>query len=148
MVNSTPEEHSKIIRTEIIRTERGLNISGTRITLYDVMDYVTAQYPPKFIQGLFRLTEPQIKAAIDYIQAHRSAVEAEYQWVIKETEELRQCFGSVWRDRIAQKHEVFSFMANQNMKGKCSIAKVTREEQTFWSFLVITVSSVNKFSTV
>jgi hypothetical protein len=33
----------------IIRTERGLTIAGTRITLYDVRDYVTAQYPPKFI---------------------------------------------------------------------------------------------------
>lgn len=33
----------------IIRTERGLTIAGTRITIYDVMDYVTAQYPPKFI---------------------------------------------------------------------------------------------------
>jgi len=40
-------------KTDIIRTERGLTIAGTRITLYDVMDYVTAQYPPKFIQGLF-----------------------------------------------------------------------------------------------
>lgn len=33
----------------IIRTERGLTIAGTRSTIYDVMDYVTAQYPPKFI---------------------------------------------------------------------------------------------------
>ena len=32
-------------RADIIRTERGLTIVGTRITLYDVMDYVTAQYP-------------------------------------------------------------------------------------------------------
>ena len=40
----------------IIRTERGLTISGTRITLYDVMDYVTAHYPPKFIRSLFDLT--------------------------------------------------------------------------------------------
>lgn len=29
----------------IIRTERGLSIAGTRITLYDVMDYVTANIP-------------------------------------------------------------------------------------------------------
>ncbi len=47
----------------IIRTERGLTITGTRITLYDVMDYMTAQYPPKFIRGLFELTEEQINAA-------------------------------------------------------------------------------------
>jgi hypothetical protein len=26
-------------QTDIIRTERGLTIAGTRITLYDVMDY-------------------------------------------------------------------------------------------------------------
>ncbi|GAA6615296.1 hypothetical protein NUACC26_010870 [Scytonema sp. NUACC26] len=42
-------------KAAIIRTERGLTIAGTRITLYDVMDYVTAQYPPKFIRGLFEL---------------------------------------------------------------------------------------------
>ncbi len=30
-------------QTAIIRTERGLTIAGTRITLYDVMDYVTAR---------------------------------------------------------------------------------------------------------
>jgi hypothetical protein len=29
-------------KAAIIRTERGLTIAGTRITLYDVMDYVTA----------------------------------------------------------------------------------------------------------
>lgn len=50
-------------QASIIRTERGLTIKGTRITLYDVMDCVTAQYPPKFIQGLFELTAEQIDAA-------------------------------------------------------------------------------------
>jgi len=34
----------------IIRTERGLTISGTRITLYDVMDYRKAHYPSKLIR--------------------------------------------------------------------------------------------------
>lgn len=61
----------------IIRTERGLTIAGTRITLYDVMDYVTAQYSPKFIQGLFDLTEEQINAALAYIETHRTEVETE-----------------------------------------------------------------------
>jgi uncharacterized protein (DUF433 family) len=54
----------------IIRTERGLTISGTRITLYDVMDYVTAHYPPKFIRSLFDLTEEQINAALSEILHH------------------------------------------------------------------------------
>ena len=43
-------------QTAIIRTERGLTISGTRITLYDVMDYVTEQYPPKFIRAKLELS--------------------------------------------------------------------------------------------
>ncbi|WP_333039464.1 DUF433 domain-containing protein [Microcoleus sp. Pol17_C1] len=52
----------------IIRTERGRKLAGTRITIYDIMDYVTAQYPPKFIRGLFELTEEQINAALAYIE--------------------------------------------------------------------------------
>lgn len=84
----------------IIRTERGLTISGTRITLYDVMDYVTAQYPPKFIQGLFDLTEAQINAALAYIETNRVEVEAEYQQVLKESEELRQYYEERNRDLI------------------------------------------------
>ncbi|WP_333229743.1 DUF433 domain-containing protein [Microcoleus sp. BR0-C5] len=55
-------------QTSIIRTERGLAIAGTRITIYDIMDYVTAQYPPKFIRGLFDLTEEQINVALTYIE--------------------------------------------------------------------------------
>ncbi|WP_333157772.1 hypothetical protein [Microcoleus sp. B9-D4] len=50
------------------------------------MDYVTAQYPPKFIMGLFELTEEKINAALAYIEANRADVEAEYQMVIKESE--------------------------------------------------------------
>lgn len=91
----------------IIRTERGLTIAGTRITLYDVMDYVTAQYPPKFIRTLFELTEEQINAALAYIEANRTNVEAEYQIVLKEAEELRQYYeeqNSELIARIAAKH--------------------------------------------
>ena len=89
-------------QTGIIRTERGLTIAGTRITLYDVMDYVISQYPPKFIQGLFELTEEQINAALAYIEANRPEVEAEYQQVIQETEELRRYYEEQNRERIAR----------------------------------------------
>jgi uncharacterized protein (DUF433 family) len=89
-------------QTAIVLTERGLTIAGTRITLYDVMDYVTAQYPPKFIQGLFDLTEEQINTALAYIEAHRADVEAEYQQVLKEAEELRQYYEEQNRERVAR----------------------------------------------
>jgi uncharacterized protein (DUF433 family) len=89
-------------QTAIIRTERGLSIAGTRITLYDIMDYVTAQYPPKFIRGLFDLTEAQINSALAYIEANRADVEAEYQMVLKEAEELRLYYEEKNRDLIAR----------------------------------------------
>lgn len=44
----------------IIRTERGLTIAGTRISLYDVIDLLKAQYPPKLIRDKFNLTDAQI----------------------------------------------------------------------------------------
>ena len=90
----------------IVRTERGLTISGTRITLYDIMDYLTAQYPPKFIRGLFNLTDEQINVALAYIQANRAEVETEYQMVLKQCEELREYYEKRNRDlvdRLAKK---------------------------------------------
>lgn len=89
-------------KADIVRTERGLAIAGTRITLYDVMDYVTAQYPPKFIQGLFELTEEQINVALAYIEVNPTTVEAEYQIVLKEAEELRQYCEEKNRDLITR----------------------------------------------
>ncbi|MBE9067711.1 DUF433 domain-containing protein [Leptolyngbya cf. ectocarpi LEGE 11479] len=89
-------------KPEIIRTERGLTITGTRITLYDVMDYVIGQYPPKFIQGLFELTDEQLNTALAYIEANCFEVETEYQQVIQDTEELRQYYEEQNRERVAQ----------------------------------------------
>jgi uncharacterized protein (DUF433 family) len=86
----------------IIRTERGLTISGTRITLYDIMDYVTAQYPPKFIKGLFDLTEEQLSVALAYIETNHAEVEAEYQQVLEEAEELQQFYEKQNRELIAK----------------------------------------------
>ncbi|MDX2239685.1 MAG: DUF433 domain-containing protein [Leptolyngbyaceae cyanobacterium bins.302] len=93
---------ASIGEADIIRTERGLTIAGTRITLYDVMDYLVGQYPPKFIRGLFNLSEDQINAALAYIKTNRAEVEAEYQIVLKESEELRQYYEERNRDLVAR----------------------------------------------
>jgi uncharacterized protein (DUF433 family) len=86
----------------IVRTERGLTIAGTRITLYDVMDYVTAQYPPKFIRAMLSLTDEQIDAALFYIQTHRLAVEAEYQAVLQEADDLQKYWAEQNRELFAK----------------------------------------------
>ena len=86
----------------IIRTGRGLTIAGTRITLYDVMDYVTAHYPPKFIRSLFDLSEDQMNAALSYIETNRPEVETEYQVVLKQAEETRQYWEQRSREHLAR----------------------------------------------
>lgn len=89
-------------RQAIIRTERGLTIAGTRVTLYDIMDYVKDHYPSQFIRSLFDLSEKQISAALTYIEANKTEVEAEYQKVLKETEELRLYYEEQNRERVAR----------------------------------------------
>lgn len=90
------------LHTAIIRTEWGLTIAGTRITLYDVMDYVTAQYSPKLISDVLNLTIEQVNAALSYIEENRAAVEAEYQDILREAEENQQYWGEQNRERFAK----------------------------------------------
>ena len=86
----------------IIRTERGLSIAGTRITLYDVMDYLKAEYPRKYIRDAFLLTDEQIDGALAYIETHQEAVEAEYQEILRQAEEIRQYWEERNRERFAR----------------------------------------------
>ncbi|MDM8550389.1 hypothetical protein QUF72_09935 [Desulfobacterales bacterium HSG2] len=49
-MNKGPEE-------TVVRTDRGLSVAGTRITLYSIMDYIRADWPPKLIRDRFYLTD-------------------------------------------------------------------------------------------
>jgi uncharacterized protein (DUF433 family) len=86
----------------VIRTERGLTIAGTRITLYDVMDYVAASWPPKLIQDWLNLTDQQIDDVMAYLDQHRAEVEAEYRIVLQEAEEERRYWEERNRERFAR----------------------------------------------
>ncbi|MDZ4874188.1 MAG: hypothetical protein CLLPBCKN_003584 [Chroococcidiopsis cubana SAG 39.79] len=86
----------------IERTERGLTIAGTRITLYDVMDYFTAGYPAKLIREKLCLTDAQIDAALSYIETHQAEVIAEYQEVLLIAEDNRQYWEERNREHFAR----------------------------------------------
>jgi uncharacterized protein (DUF433 family) len=88
--------------TAIDRTERGLVIAGTRITLYDVMDYLKADYPAKFIRDAFELTDGQVEAAIAYITDNKAEFELEYQSILQGAEETREYWEDLNRDRMAK----------------------------------------------
>ncbi|MEH2363081.1 DUF433 domain-containing protein [Nostoc sp.] len=89
-------------QTAIIRTERGLTIAGTRITIYDVMDHLTARRSSELVLNWLPLTKNQLESALSYIETNRTEVEAEYQEVLKTAEEIRQYWEERNRDRLAQ----------------------------------------------
>jgi uncharacterized protein (DUF433 family) len=64
---------------KIINRGRGPEIEGTRITVYDVMDYTQHGWHRDRIAALFRLSSRDIQAALDYIDAHRDEVTSAYQ---------------------------------------------------------------------
>ncbi len=114
-------------QTAIIRTERGLTISGTRITLYDVMDYLTAQYPPKFIRSLFDLTEDQISAALSYIETNLPEVEAEYQLVLKQSEENQQYWEERSHEHLARAAKTYPKPGQEALWAKLQEQKARHE---------------------
>ena len=67
---------------KIINRGRGPEIEGTRITVYDVMDYVQAGWQCDQIAGLFRLPPDDIQAALAYIESHREEVTTVYQQIM------------------------------------------------------------------
>lgn len=89
-------------RPTVIRTSRGLSIAGTRITLYSIMDYLHAGWPPHLIREEFNLTDKQMTDVMGYIAAHHDEVEAEYQEVLQQAEENRQYWEARNRDRLVK----------------------------------------------
>ena len=84
----------------VVRTDRGLAIAGTRITLYTILDYLHADWPPKLIQDWLNLTDAQMTDVLAYIADHRDEVEAEYQQVIHQAEEIRHYWETRNRERL------------------------------------------------
>ena len=86
----------------VIRTERGLSIAGTRITLYNLMDYLKAGWPPALIGSWLNLSAGQMTDALEYIAAHQAAVEAEYQTVVQHSQANRDYWEARNRNRRAR----------------------------------------------
>ncbi len=65
------------LQPTVVRNKRGLLINGTRITLYDVMDYIRAGLSSEEIQEWLPLTEQQVADAMKDIVTHRAQVEVD-----------------------------------------------------------------------
>ncbi|MBI4675142.1 MAG: DUF433 domain-containing protein [Chloroflexi bacterium] len=97
-----------IIQTEypsVVRTSRGLTIAGTRITLYDILDYLKAGWTARLTRQWLDLTEAQIADAMKYLESHRQEVEDEYQQILKRSEENRAYWKAREQEHLAQRRK-------------------------------------------
>jgi uncharacterized protein (DUF433 family) len=68
---------------EIHDRGRGPEIKGTRITVYDILDYHTNGRPPEQIADILRLTVEEVLVAIRYIERHGDEVMPKYQRMLE-----------------------------------------------------------------
>jgi uncharacterized protein (DUF433 family) len=67
----------------IIDRGRGPEIEGTRITVYNVMDFLKHGDSAESIARDLLISVEEAQAAIDYIAAHREEVDAEYATIME-----------------------------------------------------------------
>jgi len=73
----------------VVRTERGLTVRGTRLTLYLLMDCIHAGWSAAEIKECYSLTDDEYAEILAYIDNHQPEFELEYQEVVKRAVELQ-----------------------------------------------------------
>ena len=76
-----------MLEAKIVKTGRGPEIAGTRITVYDVIEYYKAGRHRDMIADTLELSSQQVEVAIRYIEEHRDEVTANYE---KNMERIRR----------------------------------------------------------
>lgn len=73
----------------VVRTERGLTVRGTRLTLYLLMDCIHAGWSAAEIKECYSLTDDEYAEILAYIDNHQPEFELEYQEVLRRAVELQ-----------------------------------------------------------
>jgi uncharacterized protein (DUF433 family) len=68
-----------MVDAKIIKTGRGPEIAGTRITVYDVLEYHKTGWHRDMIADTLELSSGQVELAIRYIEEHREEVMSGYE---------------------------------------------------------------------
>jgi len=105
------------MKAEIIDRGRGPEIAGTRITVYDIWDYVRVGHHHTYIATLLGLSSAQVLAAIKYIDDHKVEVLADYQKILDRVAKghppevqakvyaIRAKYDKLWQDRRKKAQE-------------------------------------------
>jgi len=85
----------------IVRKPGELYIVGTRITLYHVMDYLFAGWPPHLIAQWLNITDQQMADVMTYLREHHPEVVGQLHQVLLQAEENQRYWEERNRDRLA-----------------------------------------------
>ena len=107
----------------VVRTSRGLSIAGRRLTLYSIMDYLRAGWPPHLIRDEFNLTDKQMTDVMEYITAHRDQVEQEYQAVLQQAEANRRYWEARNRERFERIAQTPPPQDQEQLRAKLQVIK-------------------------
>ena len=121
------------MNSTIIDRGRGPEIAGTRITVFDIMEYLDASWEDKGIAAALGLYTDQVEAARNYIEQHSSEVREEF-FRIKERiargnsseVEARLAVARAssvrawrsWRSTDARARAMASILADANVEGQ------------------------------
>jgi uncharacterized protein (DUF433 family) len=104
----------------IIGRGRGPGIEGTRITVYDVMDYWRKGWQHDQIAGLFRLPPDDIQEAVRYVEEHIDQVSADYEVIVERHRNFE--YPPEVKDRLRRTREKFQVKLNELQTSKSTEA--------------------------
>jgi uncharacterized protein (DUF433 family) len=87
-------------RYQIIETGSGLGISESRVLLFDVMEAHDAGDSIYEISSTFNLTPLQVQTAVDYIEAHRAALEPEFAKAVQRRKEREEYYHQLLEEHL------------------------------------------------
>ncbi len=83
----------------VVQTSRGPSISGTRITVYAILDELHSG-SPDYVQGLYRLSDEVWTGVMKYIEENREELERKLEEILRRIEEERVYWTERNKDRI------------------------------------------------
>ncbi len=103
LVNALLETDGPLPRENqtVIRTDGGLTIKGSRLTLFAVMDEIREGNSLKNVRDLYELTDEEMLDILDYIHLHKSDVEEAYQAILKSAEENKKYWDEKNREQLS-----------------------------------------------
>jgi uncharacterized protein (DUF433 family) len=104
-----------MLEAKIIDRGRGPEIAGSRITVFDVLDYVQEGWDPMEIALFFRLSTRQVDLAVRYIEEHLGEVMEEYRRIL---ERCARGNPPELQTKLDAGHEKFLAMVQERQRAK------------------------------